>query len=277
MCSMLDVLPEMICRFSPDGVLEWVNDSYARSHQSTRAKLVGTKFTTLVDEAARPVVERHLRDLRGLAPSDPERRNEHPSTAADGTVQWQVWTDRALFDESGRIEAIISIGRNTTWDRNRAEEIEALASRVHGEANALSSMTDFGTTAGLGSRLDEAVAMVEQLEERVSAISAMSESIRTLAEQTSLLALNATIEAARAGEHGKGFSVVAGEVKSLAGSTKASVESIDSLADELTTGVGEVSAVLAGVSESSEQLASSVYQLNQIATTLSDLSTLQAD
>ncbi len=138
-------------------------------------------------------------------------------------------------------------------------------------------MTDFGTTAGLGSRLDEAVAMVEQLEERVSAISAMSESIRTLAEQTSLLALNATIEAARAGEHGKGFSVVAGEVKSLAGSTKASVESIDSLADELTTGVSEVSAVLAGVSESSEQLASSVYQLNEIATTLSDLSTLQAD
>ncbi len=254
-----------------------MNESYARSHQSTRAKLVGTKFTTLVDEAARPVVERHLRDLRELTPSDPERRNEHPSTAADGTVQWQVWTDRALFDESGRIVAIISIGRNTTWDRNRAEEIEALASRVHGEANTLSSMTDFGTTAGLGSRLDEAVAMVEQLEERVSAISAMSESIRTLAEQTSLLALNATIEAARAGEHGKGFSVVAGEVKSLAGSTKASVESIDSLADELTTGVSEVSAVLAGVSESSEQLASSVYQLNEIATTLSDLSTLQAD
>ena len=58
------------------------------------------------------------------------------------------------------------------------------------------------------------------LSERAQAIGDIIAAVNEITERSNLLALNAAIEASRAGEYGRGFSVVAGEIKSLADQSK---------------------------------------------------------
>jgi methyl-accepting chemotaxis protein len=73
------------------------------------------------------------------------------------------------------------------------------------------------------------VAEIVNMERKTEEINRLAEVIKAVAAQTHLLALNAAIEAARAGELGKGFSVVAMEVKKLAGEVEFSLVEINEI------------------------------------------------
>ena len=73
--------------------------------------------------------------------------------------------------------------------------------------------------------------------EAVLQIKELSDAILSISGQTNLLALNASIEAARAGEAGRGFSVVASEIGSLAGSTNDAANKIQQMSNDVVEAI----------------------------------------
>jgi methyl-accepting chemotaxis protein len=114
----------------------------------------------------------------------------------------------------------------------------AVVQGVEAVGHTVNSITD------LSVQIDQAVTVVNELENDTVSIESILSVITEIAGQTNLLALNAAIEAARAGESGRGFAVVADEVRGLAARTQDATSEIKEKIEKLQSGVAAVVTVM---------------------------------
>lgn len=140
-------------------------------------------------------------------------------------------------------EAIQEQIESTTAIQNHIDMVKDASEGILSNVNSTASSVETGRIS-----VDSLVSSMEQSRQAGSLVSEEMHSlieqiksmedilalINQITKKTALLSLNASIEAARAGEAGRGFSVVAGEISSLADQTSQATQSISSIIDNIT-------------------------------------------
>jgi PAS domain S-box-containing protein len=112
---------EFICRFLPDGTHIFVNDAYCRYFDKKREEIIGHRFKPVLHPEDREMVARHIASISQEHPViDIDQRIIMP----DGSTRWQRWSDRAIFDQNGRVVEYQSVGRDITEQKELEMEME---------------------------------------------------------------------------------------------------------------------------------------------------------
>lgn len=180
---------QAVIEFDTSGTVLWANDVFVSLMGYRLAQVVGQhhRIFCTPELAASPAYAEIWRKLG----SGDFLTGEYPRLTRGGKVVYLQATYNPVLDADGRPERILKIAADVSDRREVQSELQ--------RGN-------------------------EQLKAALEELGGIVTSIGEIASQTNLLALNATIEAARAGESGRGFAVVAGEVKKLAGDTRAATE-----------------------------------------------------
>ncbi|MFA5374114.1 MAG: PAS domain S-box protein, partial [Candidatus Omnitrophota bacterium] len=109
---------EFICRWSSDGIITFVNDAFCRFFKVFRGDILKNSLTNL--RIPQDDQKRIRQGLDSLSVNNPVVTIEHRQII-DGEIHWLLWSDRAIFDDNGRLVEYQSVGRDIT-KRKLAEQ-----------------------------------------------------------------------------------------------------------------------------------------------------------
>jgi len=116
-----DYQTELICRFTPDGKLTFVNEVYCRYFGKTREELLGVNLLSFLPESEHKKIIDHL---AAFGTRQPVAMLEHQVVLPDGQMRWIHRTDRAIFNNLGVLFEFQSVERDITERKKMEAEIK---------------------------------------------------------------------------------------------------------------------------------------------------------
>jgi methyl-accepting chemotaxis protein len=276
------------------GPLGIITERMASLAQGDKSVAIG--FTARRDEIGELAKALQIFHTNALALDAEAEARQLAERAAQESLQKEKRGIADRFEQS--VLGLIERGSTATTDmHNTAESMNRVAHSAKSQAQSAAdaaqhatanvqtvaaaseelyaSITEISRQVGEAARIStEATRETQRIDNMMLSLSAAARRIgevvqlvNDIASQTNLLALNATIEAARAGAAGKGFTVVAGEVKTLAAQTARAtdeisrqVAAVQSETDRAVDAIKGITATIGQIQQISSGIASAVEQ-----------------
>jgi PAS domain S-box-containing protein len=112
---------ELICRYTPDLSVTFANRAYCRFLHKKHHEVYGQTLDKL--GASESAIQNTRTLLASLTPAAPLCISEYAVTDAVGEMRWVQWTNRAFFDNQGRLVEVQSVGRDITQQKQLEKEL----------------------------------------------------------------------------------------------------------------------------------------------------------
>ncbi len=109
--SVVEDQTEHILRWLPDGKIVFSNTSHLKFHNLSEEEMLKRNFFDLVSKSES---DRIRKKITRLTPSFPVSTDTHQSFHPILGSFWHEWTDRAFFDDQGKVTIYQSVGRDIT-------------------------------------------------------------------------------------------------------------------------------------------------------------------
>ncbi len=131
---LVEDMPALMSCFDEEFVRTFVNSAYCSHLQKKGEELCGHSVFESIPKEQREKIRIHL---LSLTPESPLGVSEHELVRSDGTRSWIRWTDRALFDESGRRVGFQSIGFDIEELKKAEQQVRFFSSIVESSLNEI--------------------------------------------------------------------------------------------------------------------------------------------
>jgi PAS domain S-box-containing protein len=110
---------ELVVKLDAEGRFLFVSPTYCKTFGTSEEELLGKHFLPLVHEEDQASTAKAMESL--IHPPHTAYLEQRALTVAGW--RWLAWSDRAIVDEEGRVEAVVGVGRDITLRKEVTDEL----------------------------------------------------------------------------------------------------------------------------------------------------------